>query len=113
MSGLVISLSTDFNSIDEGGRVATLRELGRIFWYEPAPGVLVRLHDGDGNTCYGVVAEVHDDLILAAPYWRSWESPSRATVTRPIAAMPGALSYGEPAERPAAMDSAPDQPVTA
>jgi hypothetical protein len=115
VSDLVIALSTDFNSIDERGRVATLRELGRVFWYEPAPGVLLRLHDGDGNYCYGVVDEVHGDLILATPYWRTWESPSTAkvTMTTPIPAMPGAVTHGEPVQRPASMNSASDLAVTA
>lgn len=113
MSELVIALSTDFNSVDEGGRVATLMELGRVFWYAPAAGVLVHLYDGDGNSCYGVVDEVHGDLILVTPHWQSWESPSNTKVTTSIPSMPGASTPGEAVGRPASMNSAVDGAVTA
>src|SRR5437870_7191277 len=73
------SLPTDFNSLDADGRVASLLELAPVIWYEAVPGVLIKVYDGEGNSCLATVAEVHGNLLLATPYWPTWESPTDAT----------------------------------
>ncbi len=116
MTELITALPTDFNSVDEHGYVATLHELGRVFWYEPAPGVLVSLYDGDGDSCLGVVQEVHDDLILVRPHWASWQAPSRALLTGSVGVLVNGSQLGQPSERPATLTPTPTmsaRPVTA
>src|SRR5258707_1751154 len=86
------SLPTDFNSMDAVGRIASLLELAPIVWYQPVPGILVKFYDGEGNSCLGVVSEVHDNLVLATPYWPSWESPSDALLTGNVGPLGGSPS---------------------
>ncbi len=101
------SLPTDFNSMDAVGRIASLLELAPIVWYQPVPGILVKFYDGEGNSCLGVVSEVHDNLVLATPYWPSWESPSDALLTGNVGPLGGSPSASTGVEgQPIVLDSA-------
>jgi hypothetical protein len=39
----------------------------------PEPGTIVRLFDGDGNTCFAVVERVDKDVIHARLDLRTWQ----------------------------------------
>jgi hypothetical protein len=41
----------------------------------PVAGSIVRLYDGDGNSCLAAVVRVDDELLWARPDWNTWRVP--------------------------------------
>jgi len=63
---------TDFNTVRDDGLLSALIGAGGGSDRTPEVGEVIRLFDGDGNTCFGVVTRVDDDLVYAEPDWRTW-----------------------------------------
>jgi hypothetical protein len=64
-------LRADFNSPRSKDRVVALLGFGGST-EPPRRGQVVRLFDGDENSCLGVVDRVDNDLVYVAPDWTTW-----------------------------------------
>jgi hypothetical protein len=67
------TVRADFNERDRLGRLATLAR------FASAPlsvGITVRVTDGEGNECLGIVRAQQGSLIYIEPDWATWD-PAR------------------------------------
>jgi hypothetical protein len=76
---------TDFNSIREDGLITAMLGFGGADEELPEVGSIVRLFDGDDNSCLGVVEAILDDeLILVHPEWSTWRAKVKFASEREV-----------------------------
>jgi hypothetical protein len=69
-------LRADFNAVRQGDLIFASLQFA-IPAYGPEPlivGQWVRLEDGDGNSCWGVVEELRPPLVRIRLNWGTWRS---------------------------------------
>jgi hypothetical protein len=88
-------LRGDFNAVRHGDLLTTsLRFAVPPYGLEvPVPGQLIRVEDGEGNSCWGTVEDVSPPLVRVRLDWSTWRDAGAVILTYEFRKVPAYRGY--------------------